>query len=336
MRRQPLAMVGLVGLLAATGGCVQHRPSDMTMQRGAQLLAAGSPKSAIPFLTQTVASMPDGPEPIALLSLAYALDLQPERAIAQAQQVRARRDAVPGWESVAIGIAEMTRHRPVAARVSLSQALAARGPHEPVGQASLQWLALAQVLEGDDAAAIESLKSLAEAPSMAITASLWTTLIHARQGRTAQAAEALSRAAAAIPRPRQSMGENLRGQALYDGGVTALADGDLPKAQRQFASMARGEREAADTAVWLALIKAAQGEWPAARAMLEQAGQRGPLPARGLANQLFSVVYALEQRPDAMIEHMLTGQRLLGRNKTPPYIVEQPKPESVWFSDSMK
>jgi len=78
-----LALILAAGL-CVLGGCQQAiPPSDLTLSRGSQLLAAGSPKSAIPLLSQTVISTPDGPEPMAMLSLAYALDLQPERAIAE-------------------------------------------------------------------------------------------------------------------------------------------------------------------------------------------------------------------------------------------------------------
>src|SRR5882724_9366299 len=110
--------------LSLLGGCQStSKPAlvggDMTFQRGAQLLASGSPKSAIPFLTQTIASQPDGPEPLALLSLAYALDLQDQRAIMEAALVHRPDGSAPGWEFVAVGIAQMDMHQPNRAAATL-------------------------------------------------------------------------------------------------------------------------------------------------------------------------------------------------------------------------
>src|ERR1035437_5995380 len=105
-----LLFVALAGIAGCARQTAAHEPATLTLQRGAQLLAAGSPKSAIPFLTQTIAAAPDGPEPLARLSLAYALDLQDERAILEAQQVRRPKGSAPGWELVAPPIAQMPRH----------------------------------------------------------------------------------------------------------------------------------------------------------------------------------------------------------------------------------
>ena len=43
-----------------------------------------------------------------------------------------------------------------------------------------------------------------------------------------------------------------------------------------------------------------------------------------------------DQELDEMIQSMLAGQRMMSRHNTPQRVVEQPKPESVWFSDNIK
>jgi len=335
MIRGFLTMLLVLGCMVALSGC-QLPPTDMTLQRGSQLLAAGSPKSAIPFLGQTVASAPDGPEPLALLSLAFALDMQPDRAIAQAALVKRGPNQPPGWEAVAIGIAEMTRRQPEQAEGHLQRVVAAAPPDSPIGRAARQWLTLAQVLAGHRDQAVETLQSLAESAPMKASAMLWATLIHAQAGRSKQAAESLTQCASTVTRNDPVPVGDLSGQALYDSAVATAAAGDLDTAQARFAALQQQDPAAADTPVWTALLAAARGDWPAARALLKDASRTGTLRSRGLANQLFAVVCALEDRPDAMIEHMLAGQRLLGRNATPAYVVEQPKPEPVWFSDHMK
>ena len=124
-----------VALLAGGTGCQQQQasppPPGFAFDRGERFLAAGSPKSAIPFLTQTVTSTPDGPEPMALLSLAYALDLQPERAILQARKVR-RPPGNHGWEFVAVGIAKMTQHLP-------DEAVSLLHPPPPKTRCTIPW-----------------------------------------------------------------------------------------------------------------------------------------------------------------------------------------------------
>jgi tetratricopeptide (TPR) repeat protein len=308
----------------------------MTLQRGSQLLAAGSPKSAIPFLSQTVASVPDGPEPLALLSLAYALDMQPDRAIAQARLVKRGKNQPPGWEAVAVGIAEMTRRQPEQAEQHLQRVVDANPADAPIGGAARQWLVLAQILAGHRDQAAESLQSLAESLPMKVSAMLWATLIHAQAGRSKLAAESLAQCAAAVTRNDPVPAGELSGQALYDSAVATVAAGNLETAQIRFATLQQQDPAAADTPVWTALLVAVRGDWSSARVLLKEACRSGTLRSRGLANQLFAVVCALEDRPDAMIEHMLSGQRLLGRSTTPAYVVEQPKPEPVWFSDHMK
>jgi len=309
----------------------------MTLQRGAQLLAAGSPKAAIPFLAQTVASRPDGPEPVALLALAYALDRQADRAILQARQVRRQNGSPPGWETVAIGIAEMVRHRPADAQTHLQRVVETAGPNDSLGQATRQWLTLAQLLSGQREEAIETLQGLAESPSMKATATLWAALIHAQAGRSKEASESLAQCAAAVAGRREPdvQGEGC-GQALYDSAVAAVAAGEIGPAQDRFLSLQQDTLNASDAPVWLALIAGSCGDWSQSRAMLKEACHGGSGPSRGLANQLFGVVCALEDRPDSMIEYMLTGQRAMGRNQMPLYVTEPPKPDPVWFSDFMK
>jgi tetratricopeptide (TPR) repeat protein len=337
MKHGTYSALGASMLVAAVAGCQAPAPSDMTMQRGSQLLAAGSPKAAIPFLAQTIASRPDGPEPIALLALAYALDRQADRAILQAQQVHRPAGAPPGWETVAVGIAAMVQRRPADAQKSLERVLDTAGADSSLGQATMQWLALAQLLNGDRDQALETVQALAESPAMKPTAMLWAALIHAQGGRSQQASAALVQCAAAIVSRREPTLEGeTGGQSTYDSAVAAVAAGEMGPAQERFLSLQQDALGPADTAVWLAMISGSYGDWPESRTMLKEACRSSSPPARGLANQLFGVVCALEDRPDSMIEHILAGQRALGRHQTPLYITEPPKPESVWFSDFMK
>jgi len=327
------------GLFLMTG-CAQPVASDMTLNRGAQLLAAGSPKSAIPVLTQTVASTPDGPEPLALLALAYALDLQPDRAIAEAQLIHRPKDSHPGWEIVAIGIAEMTRHRHAEAAVALQQVIAA-DPTSPIATSARQWLALAQILKGDNDKAIDTLQILAKSPGMQTSAELWIALIHMQHGRTKEATDALALCAQHVTgQPNsQSPAANLTSaddQTLYDAAVTALAKRELESARRIFQLVKQHNPDGSDAAVWLALIAGAHDNWQTCRNQLKDACDNGSHKSRGLANQLFSVVCAAEERPDALVQHTLAGQRRLNRAENPAQTVNQPQPDHVWFSDNMK
>lgn len=328
------AMFGLVLVLA---GCQRPAPTDMTLQRGSQLLAAGSPASAIPFLSQTIASTPDGPEPIALLALAFALDMQADRAIAEAGLVHRSANSPPGWEVVAVSIAEMVQRRPGDAQANLARVVATAPLDTVIGQSSRQWLALAYLLGGDRDKALETLQELATVPSMKTSAMLWVVLIQAHAGRTPQASEALARCVTRIAMPGPSAPEgDAEGQALYDSAVAAMAARDFDTAQARFAVLVQKGEEDSDVPVWLALITVVRGDWHGAQALLREACSSGSRRSRGLANQLLSVAFAMEDRPDAMIEHLLAGQRLLGRNSSPNYVVEQPKPDIVWFSDHMK
>jgi hypothetical protein len=51
---------------------------------------------------------------------------------------------------------------------------------------------------------------------------------------------------------------------------------------------------------------------------------------------LVSVICALEDRPTAIVQYTLLGQRMLGRTGEPAYIHEQARPESVWNADNMR
>jgi hypothetical protein len=313
------------------------RPSDMTFNRGAQLLAAGSPQSAIPFLTQTVVATPDGPEPLALLSLAYALDNQPERAMAEVKLVHRPAGMNPGWENVATGIAHMSLHRPADAVGPLTQ-VANSG--SPIAPAAGQWLVMARLMSGDSENARKDLQELALRPEMATTSLLWMALIEAHAGETAAAGKILAVNAQrmATPSGKRALASGLANadaQTLYDAGLAALAEGDFPKARELFTRVQQNA-ETSDSAIWLALIAATTEPWQNARNQLAEACETGSPESRGLAHQLFSVICALEDRPDGMIQHTLSGQRLLNRAANSRQPVDMPAREEVWNSDSIK
>lgn len=334
-----LCRFGVALALTTLVGCAQPQPPlELTFNRGAQLLAAGSPKSAIPFLTQTIASVPDGPEPPALLALAYALDLQSAQAIQQARSVKRPEGAAPGWEGVAIGIAEMTRHRPGEAIAVLQRVVTMAPPDSKILPAARQWLTMAYLLKGDHLSATATIETLAKTPAMKSTTLLWTALIRARDGKTSVAADVVMQAAMmeAVACGRLAFEGNLDDQSLYDGAIAATAVGKFDMAQGMFAALQLRNPDAGDAAIWLALVNGAQGNWQASRKLLADSCDKGSAPCRGLANQLFALVAALEDRPEAMVEHLLAGQRQLGRENAPAHVVEQPKPESVWYSDSLK
>ena len=335
-----LVALGVLGI-AFLAGCQQQAsppPPGFTFDRGERFLAAGSPKSAIPFLTQTVTSVADGPEPMALLSLAYALDLQPERAILQARQVRRPPGTPRGWEYVAVGIAKMTQHLPDEA-ISLLRPVAAEDSQlNPIAVSAQQWLTLAQLQNNDPDGAMLTLTALSQTNSMKSSALLWTTLIQEQRGNRDLARAALIQAAncTATDSGRRALAGNLTGaamQSIYDAGIAAVGAGNLSRADELFRRVRRESADAGDTAIWQALLLGVQEDWPAARAKLSEASDAGSEQTRGLANQLFSVVCAMEDRPELMVQYTLTGQRLMGRTAAASYIHEQEKPDPVWFSD---
>jgi hypothetical protein len=335
MKTAFLSILALTLLLALAGCEAPARPPGFSLDRGAQLLAGGSPKSAIPFLTQTVTSVPDGPEPVALLSLAYALDLQHDRAILQASRVKRRPGQGPGWEAVAVGIARMTEDRPAEAVAALELV----GTDSPAATAARQWCVMALLLGGNRPEAVHALETLSADPALRTSASLWLAVVHAQNGRKDLAQAALECCAQTVASASGALAlqgdlNNADAQTLYDAGLAAIAKGDIAKAQYLLSRVNQRTFDGCDTPVWLALIGGIQSDWLNCRNRLAAACDVGSAPSRGLAAQVFSVVCALEDRPDAMVQYTLLGQRMLDRAAEPAYIHEQPKPEPVWNSDT--
>jgi hypothetical protein len=330
------SIFGLAFLLGLAGCQQPARPPGFGLDRGAQLLAGGSPKSAIPFLTQTVASVPDGPEPMALLALAYALDLQHDRAILQASRVRRLPGTGPGWEAVAVGIARMTEDRPAEAVAALELV----GNDTPAAPAARQWCVMALLLGGNRAEAIHALETMSGDPALRTSATLWLTVIHAQDGHKDPAKAALECCAQTVVSVSGQMSlqdnlDNADAQTLYDAGLAAMAKGDMARAQSLLLRVRERTLDTCDTTVWLALLGGVRDDWQTCRNRLAAACETGSAPSRGLAAQVFSVVCALEDRPASMIEYTLLGQRMLGRASEPAYIHEQAQPEPVWNSDKM-
>jgi len=329
--------------VAVLVGCNHAVHTDLTFQRGVQLLAAGSPKSAIPLFMQVIASAPDGPEPHAMLSLAYALDLQSDRAMRQAKEARriSRATDQPGWAGVAMAIAEMSEHNPAEAVRHLEQVIAAAPQGSPIGWAAGQWWTLALILKADHAKAAESLGPLAERGPTRMTAMLWGVVIHAQQRQAAEAAESLIQCAKEVSQgsgqdPGKRAAADMDDQALYDEAIAAVALGDFAKADAAFRALHQRSPGAGDVPVWLAMLTAVSGNWTAARDKLKDASQVGSIRSQALANHLLGVIYATEARPDSMIRSMVAGQRLLSRGGPLADITTQPRPDVVWFSDRMK
>jgi hypothetical protein len=337
MKMAVLSILGLTLLLSLTGCQKPVRPTGFSLDRGAQLLAGGSPKSAIPFLTQTVAGVPDGPEPVALLSLAYALDLQHDRAVLQASKVRRPPGTGPGWEAIAVGIARMTEERPAEAVAALELV----GNDSPAATSARQWCVLALLLGGSRPEAVHALETMSGDPALRTSAALWLAVVHEQNGRKDLAQAALECCAQTVATASGEMAlrgdlNNADAQTLYDAGLAAVAKGDIAKGQYLLSRVRERTLDACDTTVWLALIGGIQDDWQTCRNRLAAACETGSAPSRGLAAQVFSVVCALEDRPEAMIQYTLLGQRMLGRAAEPSYIHEQPKPEPVWNSDRMQ
>lgn len=343
--RFPKEQVGLLvcASLAVLVGCEPPVRTDLTFQRAVQLLAAGSPRSAVPLFMQVIASTPDGPEPHALLALAYALDLQSDRAVQQAAEARRHRPAAegPGWEGVATGLAEMAEHRPGEATGHLEQVIAGAPGASPIAWAARQWRTMALILANDQARSAASLEELIDHGPTRMTALLWAVVIHSQRGQKAQALQRLTLAAqeaygAAGRDLDKEAAADLDDQGLYDAAIATVARGDLAKGDSLFRILLQRNPDAGDAPVWLALLAGAGGEWTSARGQLRDACQAGSLKSQALANHLLSVAYALENRPDMMIQSVVTGQRLLCRGGLPAHITSQPKPDAVWFSDRMK
>ena len=331
-----------VASAAVMAGCHQAPQSDLTFQRGVQLLAAGSPTFAIPLFMQVITSSPDGPEPHAMLSLAYALDLQADRAVQEAKEARRHRPAndPPGWEWVALGIAEMTQHRPAEALRHLEEVIAAPR-RSPIEWAARQWRAMALILGGDHDRAAASLGELIDHGPTRITALLWATILHAQQRRTANASQSLILAAIEASagigtKLDKDAPAGMNDQGLYDAAVSCLGQGELAKGESLLGILRQRNHDAGDVAVWLALLAMVNGQWTAGQEQLKDACQAGSPQSRALANHLLGVVYALEDRPDLMVQSMVVGQRLLSTSSVPVHITSQPTRDAVWLSDSMK
>lgn len=336
MMKSRLFPIVLASVIALAVGCQEQQPpaatTELSFQHGAQLLAAGSPKSAITFLSQNVASNTANPDASALLCMAYALDLQPQAALDCGKQIKRPDKCPPGWEVVGMGIAEMSRQNQPQAIADFQQILAQ--PENAITPAARQWLVLTYLVNGDDPKAMAAIKKMAMTPYMKPTAMLWSVLMHAKQGRTQLAAEALTQAAAGLTKDPGPVA--LEGtpddQTLYDAALSAVAAGNFARAQELFDRLRQQNPDAADSSTWVALLAAARGDWQATRSLLQQACETGSSPARGLASQTYSVVCAMENRPEDVIRNMVSGQRLLARtNRSKPVVPAQP--DRVWGSD---
>ena len=331
-----------VGLLLVTG-CNQQEHDDLTFRRGVLVLAAGSPKSAIPFFTQVIASSPEAPQPRAMLAMAYALDLQPDLAIRQAGLVRRdpKTDGPPGWECVALGIAAMSQHNPSRAADFFEKARSAAGTAADIKTNANQWLVLALLLKGDEGGALKVLRRFGRANETRTTALLWSVLIHGHNGRKTEAAKALSEVASEVVgqgrlRSLQTVDSTKADdQDLCDAGIAAVGQGKLDRAERLFTALHQRNANARDAQVWLALLAVTQGNWNEVTDRLKTGCRKGPRLSRSLANDLFSIICALEDRPHAMIQHLLVGRRLAGQNRLRIHVPSKDKPDSVWFSDKI-
>lgn len=207
----------MLKVLAAAGvaaGCAAPQAHTFTFQHGVHLLASGSPASAIPALSQVIASEPDGPEPHAILAVAYALDGRRDLAVVHAGEARRRRrrDHPPGWEGVALAVVAMREHEPSVAVRQLTEVAAGAPRPSPLAAAADRWLVLAQLQHGDFGAALTSLSrqptagtpqsetadpqggGRATAQERA-TLDLWAVLTYAYQGEHRAAGEALAEVA---------------------------------------------------------------------------------------------------------------------------------------------
>lgn len=147
---RPLILL-VLGPLCFAAGCAQPIRTDRTFRRGVEALAAGSPKAAIPFLTEAVASSPDDAEAHAMLAVAYALALEPDLAIQMVKRVHPDPGTIetPGWEHVALGIAAVVQHRPEDAAEQLRKVADTASSPADAKQAASQWLTLTLLLKGE-------------------------------------------------------------------------------------------------------------------------------------------------------------------------------------------
>lgn len=317
----------------------QSHHEDLVFQRGLQMLAGGSPRLAVPVFSQVISSVPDGPEPHAMLALAYALDLQPDRAVRHAEVAESRRAAKepPGWETVALGLVAMCHRSYGEAADHLQKVVRETPPESGIRRAAAQWLVLALLLKDDHRAGLDCLNTafLSERATFAerSTALLWSALVHGRYGETQEAAKALSDVAGHVMSGGRARGASPSGDAA-DEAMGTLARGDLPTAEEKF-KVLESRPESCNASVWLALIAAAQGKWDRTCEGLTRASDEATPRSRGLAHNLLAVVCALDGRPQEMIHHTLAGQRLLRQNRFLPGGLTEAKPDTVWLSDKL-
>lgn len=336
-RPKQIAPVILCLLLIASGCNHNWARADLTLRCGVEALAAGSPKAAIPFLSQVVTSEPDAPEPRAMLAMAYALDLQSGLAVKQARLVRRDPKKVwsPGWECIAMGVAAMSRHNPSQAIAHFQAVRSAPGTVSSMKRAATQWLTLALLLNGDHKEALVELDRFARDKDAATTALLWSVLIHGHKGNSPEAAKALRKVASqAIGQGRLGLLQDIDltkadDQDMCDAGIAAIRQGQPAKAHTVFMALHRRSANACDAQVWLALLAATEGKWLLVRDNLKAGSKEGPLRSRGLACQVFSVVCALEGRPQAMIQRLLRARRLETPSRLRIQVPEKPKADSV-------
>ena len=311
-----------------------------------QILGAGSPRSAIPLFSQVIGSIPDGPEPHAMLALAYALDLQPEQAYSQARVAAGKREKEdrPGWECIAMGIADLTRHQPQEAETHFGRILNSAPKGTGIRNSAAQWMVLTFLLKGDAAKAMESLAqdSSAEARNGSSTAPLlWSVLVSAHEGSQDVAAKALKAVADKVAGSRrQAEGDtdlSACGEVeLREAGIRAVRENQLVRAREVFATVRARNPSSGEGILWSGLVAAALGDWRQARTDLDAACQSGPRASQGLANHLTSVAAALEKDPRKMIGHILIGQRLLATNQASIAKPTVAIPEKIWLSDKLQ
>lgn len=327
----------IAGLLLAVCGCGRQQHADLTFRCGVQALAAGSPRSAIPFLSQVIASDPLAPEPRAMLAMAYALDLQPDLAVRHARLVRRdpEEDGLPGWECVAMGIAALVQHDPSRAVGHFERARSLPGAGLGMKRAVAQWLTLALLLKGDDKAAMDVLKQLRRDAPARTTALLWSVLVHGHKDSIPEAAKALREIASELV--GQGRMKSLKtidtakadDQDLCDAGVGAIREGEFARARALFTALHQRSANAGDSQVWLALMAATEGKWHEVTERLKKGCPEGPARSRSMSNNLFSVVCALERRPHAMIQHLLIGRRLMRSGRLNIHVPAKSEADSV-------
>ena len=303
-------LAALAALLLAAG-CAEPARVGPTYRRGVEALAAGSPMSAIPFLTQAVAAAPDDPKAHTMLAVAYAIAMEPRLAVrtAQGAPVGPNAPAVPGWRDIALGIAAVVRHQPDDAAGHFRRVLTADRAPDGARQTAGQWLSLALLLKGDPDEATESMQNWhsLEHNGTGPTALLWATLVQAYLGKAPRAREGLLSIAGCVGGPRR-----------VTLPAAAIRQDKLDDAERYFAALDTRRPNTRDARVWLALLAAAEGNWGQTVERLKTACADGPPQSRALANQLLSVACALQNRPHAMIQHMLIGQRLRANGRAAP------------------